>query len=467
MNENPTIAQFDGSKASASENPVMEVTLNSSKTQGRIRNILGMNNSPRIVSAASMAAETEYFRALAPARVRYHDAAIENPGYSLIDVTRIFPLFSADEKNPANYDFKPTDLYLRQAVECGTPIEFRLGETIEHAPEKFRVCPPADLDKWADICVNIIRHYNACWADGFHWDIQYWSIWEEPGNVPCLFNGDYSIYLKLFVTTFKKIKAAFPHLKVGGTNDALPFSFPKKRIERSLKYFQDEGIRLDFLCYTGYARMPDEYIDYVNKLQAIMEQYGYGPETELNMSECHYAPSEWTTQGYNAPEMHDHTSAAFAATTLIRLLDTRLSYAYHYAWHTSCWGLFDAYQRPYPLYYALKYFTEMSKCANRLSLDVNGDVPNDVRMLAGTLDNGDAKLLISCFKSPKLRFVLKAPEYASCQIKCLTSDNDDYETPHSLPLAEEGFVLDFNVGDSAVFQLDFTRNENNQQGAKS
>ena len=108
------------------ENTVIRITLDASRTQGIIRNILGMNNSPRIVSPGAMATETEYFKALSPARVRYHDAVIENPGYAVIDVTRIFPLFRADEKDPENYDFKPTDLYLKQVVDCGTPIEFRL-----------------------------------------------------------------------------------------------------------------------------------------------------------------------------------------------------------------------------------------------------------------------------------------------------------------------------------------------------
>ncbi len=443
------------------DNPVnstaIAITLDSSKTQGRIRNILGMNNSPRIVSESYMTKEKEFFKALSPARVRHHDAALENPGYALIDITRIFPLFRADENDPENYDFRPTDLYLRQVVECGIPIEFRLGESIEHSAEQFRVIAPPDIDKWANICVNIVRHYNDGWANGFHWDIQYWSIWEEPGNVPRLFTGDYAIYLKLFVTTFKKIKAAFPNLKVGGTNDALPFSFPKKRIERSLQYFADNGVRPDFLAYTAYARTPDEYVEDVETVQKIMDEFGYGPETELNLSEFHYAPSQWNLEGYNSSEMHDHVSAAFAVTTLIRFLDTRLTCAFHYMWQASCWGLFDKFMKPYPLYYGLKYFTEMSKCTRRLSLDVDGELPHDVRLLAGTLENGNAKLLISCFKSPRLAFVINAPEYASCQIKRLTSADNDGDEMHPLERTPDGFVVNFDTEDSAVFQLEFNK----------
>lgn len=40
--------------------------------------------------------------------------------------------------------------------------------------------PPRDHDQWADICIHIIRHYNEGWANGFHLNLDYWHIWEEP-----------------------------------------------------------------------------------------------------------------------------------------------------------------------------------------------------------------------------------------------------------------------------------------------
>ena len=42
--------------------------------------------------------------------------------------------------------------------------------------------PPEDAAKWARICANIVRHYNEGWADGFHYGITYWEIWNEPDN---------------------------------------------------------------------------------------------------------------------------------------------------------------------------------------------------------------------------------------------------------------------------------------------
>lgn len=37
-----------------------------------------------------------------------------------------------------------------------------------------------DFQKWAVVCEHIVRHYNEGWADGYHLNIKYWEIWNEP-----------------------------------------------------------------------------------------------------------------------------------------------------------------------------------------------------------------------------------------------------------------------------------------------
>ena len=76
-----------------------------------MRNILGMNNSPR-THVRSTAQEKAMFDALKLKYVRYHDAAKENPAWQIMDVSRIFPLFHLDENDPKNYFFAQTDDYL-------------------------------------------------------------------------------------------------------------------------------------------------------------------------------------------------------------------------------------------------------------------------------------------------------------------------------------------------------------------
>ena len=57
-------------------------------------------------------------------------------------------LFHADENDPRNYNFRPTDLYLARARELGGELEFRFGEQIEHQGENGKVTftTPADIE---------------------------------------------------------------------------------------------------------------------------------------------------------------------------------------------------------------------------------------------------------------------------------------------------------------------------------
>ena len=134
----------------------------------------------------------------------FHDDPYVSKGREVIDVSRIFPLFHADENDPANYLFAETDDYLRPLVEDGVGIIYRLGESIECGGTCYRTSPPKDYAKWSRICLNIVRHYTEGWAGGFHWDIRDWAVWEEPNN-PNLWHGPFSAYLELY----RSISVAF------------------------------------------------------------------------------------------------------------------------------------------------------------------------------------------------------------------------------------------------------------------
>lgn len=93
----------------------------------------------------------------------------------------IFLKISRRTKNdPANYDFAFTDILMRKIKECGAETIYRLGASIEHTEKKYFVFPPEDFEKYARICLNIIRHYNSGWANGFQYDLKYFEIWNEP-----------------------------------------------------------------------------------------------------------------------------------------------------------------------------------------------------------------------------------------------------------------------------------------------
>ena len=138
---------------------------------GRIRRLNGGCLAPPIYSENAGKNIREEFTALRLPITRLHDAPLSNPGLNLVDVPMIFPLFHADHEDPRNYNFKATDDYIQNCIDCGTQVFYRLGVSIDHSFRKYVIDPPADPVKWVEIVSRIIRHYNEGWADGFHHNI--------------------------------------------------------------------------------------------------------------------------------------------------------------------------------------------------------------------------------------------------------------------------------------------------------
>jgi xylan 1,4-beta-xylosidase len=147
-------------------------------------------------------------------RIRLHDCPYRM--MDTVDMHLLFPNFDADPDDPAQYRFTQTDDYIQAICNLGAEVVYRLGESIEHYQHKSYVCPPVDNAKWARICVNIIRHYNAGWANGFHHGIRYWEIWNEPDLGPLCWTGSDAEFIALYTTAAKAIKAYDANLMVGG-----------------------------------------------------------------------------------------------------------------------------------------------------------------------------------------------------------------------------------------------------------
>ena len=124
--------------------------------------------------------------------------------------TPVFPNPNADPALPESYDFRLTDEYIEAVRKTGAEPIYRLGESIEHTSVKRYVHPPADMEKWAAVCLGIIRHYNEGWADGFHHNIRYWEIWNEPENRPVMWSGTDDDYLRLYRIAATAIKKRVP-----------------------------------------------------------------------------------------------------------------------------------------------------------------------------------------------------------------------------------------------------------------
>ncbi|MBR4076097.1 MAG: hypothetical protein IKK25_04460, partial [Lentisphaeria bacterium] len=426
--------------------------LNPAAPCGVIRNILGMNNSPRINSAAREASEIALFKQINPGRTRYHDPAHENPGYALVNISQIFPLFHADENDPRNYNFKATDYYLSLAASCGTELEIRLGEDIEHSREHYKVLPPPDPEKWARICLNIIRHYNEGWADGMHLGIRYWCVWEEPDN-PKLFDGPYEKYLELYSAVAKAIKKEFPALKVGGPNTmgGLPWS-----TEPFFQHCRDTGTPVDFAEFTTYLRDPEVFLNQCAVFEDIVRKYGF-TDAELCVSEFHYGPLNWDM---TLPGVIDTftkaESAAYTTYLYTKLLDTSYSMAFYYSWACAMWGVTknNFGKELLPVGHGLVYFAEMARCKARLMPEISN--PSDSAVfLCGVTEEGTVKVMATFFKSNASDMTFNIPGKTICRMRRIEDISPDPEAVIEIDPNEDGSFTNYFDGGSAVIMYEF------------
>ena len=159
----------------------MKINVDFNKMVGKIKPMHGVGQPPFVGADFSM------FKYLKDAGVPYsrlHDVGGVYGGGRWVDIPNLFRDFFADENDENSYDFTFTDLLITALVENGVEPFFRLGVTIENQAiiKSYRLDPPSDYHKWARICEHVIRHYTEGWANGFHYDIKYWEIWNEPDN---------------------------------------------------------------------------------------------------------------------------------------------------------------------------------------------------------------------------------------------------------------------------------------------
>jgi xylan 1,4-beta-xylosidase len=361
---------------------------------------------------------SRHFEAAGFPLTRLHDCQWPEP--AVVDIHTIFPDFRDDPGDPQSYSFLRTDDYIDSILKTGVGICYRLGESIEHSRRKYNVHPPADYEKWADVCLGIIRHYNEAWASGFHHNIRYWEIWNEPEVRPQMWSGTDEDYYRLYVLTSKRIKAKFPDLKVGGPGAALPGGFhngkfePTAFVAKFLERCKQEGAPLDFFSWHRYADDPDVYAKLARGVREVLDRYGF-PQTESHLNEWNYLPREdWSVFSTGRPsdwerwyaEMGSAEAAAFTASSLITFQDAPLNMAFFYSADTQGFGLFTLFGEPRKPFYAIKAFRELLGTPIRLRTDVQE--PGSMYALAG-VDQArkEIRVLISNYRGPEGKLELR------------------------------------------------------------
>ena len=386
-----------------------ELTVNFSRTNGVIRPLHGINLGP--LCYRGMVDLSTYHRELGVPLTRLHDVVWVN--CDAVDISTIFRDFRNDPAQPESYEFAATDDYIAAVVKTGSPILYRLGESIEHTPRKYRVHPPKDFAKWADICCAIVRHYNEGWAGGFQHNIRYWEIWNEPENQPAMWTGTDNQYFQLYEVTAKAIKARWPELKVGGPSLGYTGEFEGEQFKpgdfllRFLRHCRDRQVPLDFFSWHRYAKDPSDYARRARAVRRLLDEHGF-PKAESHFNEWNYLPNEdWRPmmkegQGVVreqwSAEMGGPKGAAFAAWALISLQDAPVDMANFYTAEVQMFGMFNLNGVPRKNFYAFKAFRALLDTPRRVGTSLCQ--AGQVAVCAGAnSENSRAAVLLSNFNA--------------------------------------------------------------------
>ena len=342
---------------------------------------------------------------------RNHDANICGQIYGgpyCVDITSIFPNFDADPYAAESYDFPCTDESILTPLDAGTETFYRLGQSIEHQIVKHGTIPPKDFHKWAVICEHIIRHYNEGWAKGFHLNIQYWEIWNEPDldadDCPNkrTWGGTKAQFFDFYETAAKHLKGCFPHLKIGGPAVASDnewveatgeFTDNTGWIRDFLTEMKRREVPLDFFSWHSYCTEPEEMIKRSVHMKELLMECGY-PNAESILNEWNYV-KDWTQNFvYSIEVIQGMKGAAFTMACMSEAQKSSIDMLMYYDTRPSAFsGAFDYYTaRPKKTYYAMKWYGMFYDCQAEVRCE---NQPEKIYTLCGVDEKGKTMAVIT------------------------------------------------------------------------
>ena len=408
-----------------------EIKIDFDRILGSIKPMHAVNNGP--VKPKRMFSKTGNFEAYKEASIPYarnHDAAFcaSYGGEHTVDINAIFPNFDADVNDPASYDFACTDFYTQSILEAGTKVFYRLGNKIDLRIKKYDSKPPKDFNKWAQICEHIIAHYNEGWADGFHYNIEYWEIWNEPENGSECWDGPYEDFLVLFTITAKHLKKRFPNIKVGGP--AFATGGTDKRKDAFLQYMKERDVPLDFFSWHTYRSNTEEYKKRILAVRESLDNAGY-TNTESILDEWNYIINWHDGLKESKKAIISMKGAAFVAAVMATGQATPLDMLMYYDARPCALNcLFDFYTSdPLKGYFVFKLFAELYSLGKHAMAVSDAD---DIYVVAATNDTAKA-LMVTYFTNDKeAQPKTVALSFADAKDDCYTTrllDDDNDATP--------------------------------------
>lgn len=306
------------------------VTVDAGEPVGRIRSFQGAHWDPGPVGERL----SNSYLDIGVDAIRTHDAggigaaSSRSGGVGDIDgigAAVIFPDFDADPNDPASYNFGPTDALIKNIRDIGAEVFFRVGRSNIGGLSNNYV--PSDMKKYGEIVKHVVLHYNKGWANGFHYGIRYWEIWNEPDFTP-FWGGTPEEFHELYKSIALAIKSADGSAKIGGPANSSHND--NRGVEESLmKFIVANNLPMDFYTFHHYANTsnnPTDYARFAQKYRDLLDSYGF-PQAEVMCT-------EWNTALDGTPMIGGAAGqAVFVAQSLMYMQDAPIDQSYYY-WFT-------------------------------------------------------------------------------------------------------------------------------------
>ncbi len=393
------------------------------KECGKMKILHAVNNiSPGRCRAAYKEAKIPY--------ARYHDTGLwpGMGGTHVVDITGVFPDFSKDVNDPESYDFFFTDKYVKLTFDAGAEPFYRLGESIEHAPKKYRILTPPDAEKWAEICEHIIMHYTEGWADGFNYNIEYWEIWNEPDcKDQSMWLGTQQEFFDLYEAAATRIKKRFPHIKIGGPAISQSAFGDLEWAGQFIEYMAKKNVPMDFFSWHIYTNSTDETVRIATEIREMLDKNGL-TETESILNEWNYIKGWKEEFEYSLRQIKGIKGAAFEGAMICTCQNTPVDMLMYYDARPSGFnGMFDSYVSDLLKgYYPIKMYSKLYELGTQVECQSD---TKDVYGLGAKNEKGDAAFMIARYEDDdniteekKVTISFKGLENKT--LKCFLVDNE-------------------------------------------
>jgi hypothetical protein len=334
------------------------------------------------------------------------------------DHSVIFPDTSRDPLDPSAYNFHTTDSCISDILSAGGKVYYRFGQSFDlsHTHNK----PPYNYEKWAQVCLQTIKHYNDGWNNGFNYNLDYFEIWNEP-DIKDFWTGTPTDYVKLYRITAKMIKQYDQTLKIGGP--AISNVFNEDFTNTFLDSVKVGNIPLDFFSYHLYYHFNPWYFKYVN-------EYAKKKLTDAGLTNVELINSEWNSYLYSfdTPSffgMDDALNAASLTGAMCYMQSSSIGKFFRYAFDNYLFGMvnWDDEWRYSGL--AMRSVKQLMDNNTKINA-IGGDSLGTVIFASKSTTNNDLNILIADNSSSAKGYILNLPNLTHnywCNIYRIDHDN--------------------------------------------